>query len=115
MMRFSRSYDYMFRRNMMKKAIVLLVTLATVLSMTSCSVNWFGDTVEVPWYAVAVPVTIILVLGYIILMKRTYICPKCKAEFKAKPYQLYVTVHSCGKRLAKCPKCGRMGFCDTKW
>ena len=98
----------------MKKAISIFVLLATTLSLSSCAVNWFGDTMDVPWYYIAIPVALVAVLGYMILMSKTYICPHCKTEFKAKPYQLYVTVHMCGKRIAKCPKCGRKGFCEIK-
>ena len=98
----------------MKKVFLFSAILATALSLSSCTVNWFGDTVEVPWYFIAIPVSLIAVVGYIILMSKTYVCPHCKTEFKAKPYQLYVTIHMCGKRVAKCPKCGRKGFCKIK-
>ena len=84
------------------------------LSLSSCTVNWFGDTMDVPWYFVAIPIMLIAVFGYIILMAKTYICPLCKTEFKAKPYQLYVTIHMGRRRIAKCPKCGRKGFCEIK-
>ena len=98
----------------MKKAFLIFVISITALALSSCTVNWFGDTMDVPWYYVAIPVFLIAVFGYIILMSKTYICPHCKTEFKAKPYQLYVTVHMGGKRIAKCPQCGRKGFCETK-
>ena len=98
----------------MKKAIFLLALLAGILSLTSCTVNWFGGTVDVPWYFVAIPVLLIFIFGYKILMSKTYICPDCKTEFKAKPHQLYVTIHMGKKRLAKCPSCSRRGFCEVK-
>lgn len=98
----------------MKKVLLLLIPLIMVLSLTSCTVNWFGGTREVPWYYVAIPVAVIFVLSYVALMSLTYICPDCNTEFKAKPYQLYVTVHFGNKRIAKCPKCGRKGFCKIK-
>jgi len=88
--------------------------LAVTFFLSSCKVNWFGDTVDVPWYLVAVPILVILALSYFILMSKTYICPHCKTEFKAKPYQLYVTVHLNRKRLAKCPNCGKKSFCNVK-
>ena len=98
----------------MKKAFLLLVILIVTLSLSSCTVNWFGSTMDVPWYFVAIPILLIFVFGYIILISKTYICPHCKTEFKAKPYQLYVTIHMGGKRIAKCPNCGRKGFCEIK-
>ena len=98
----------------MKKAMFIFLLVTLTLSLTSCTVNWFGDTVDVPWYVVVIPILVIAVLGYFILMSKTYICPHCKTEFKAKPYQLYVTIHMGGKRIAKCPVCGRKGFCNIK-
>ena len=98
----------------MKKAFLIFAISIMTLSFSSCTVNWFGDTMDVPWYYVAIPVFLIAVFAYIILMSKTYICPHCKTEFKAKPYQLYVAFHMGGKRIAKCPRCGRKGFCETK-
>ena len=98
----------------MKKIFLLSTLLLTSLALTSCTVNWFGGTREVPWYLVAVPVSLIFIIAYFVLMSKTYICPDCKTEFKAKPHQLYVTIHFCGSRIAKCPKCGRKGFCKVK-
>ena len=99
----------------MKKIILFfLLLLITALSLCSCTVNWFGDTMDVPWYSVAIPIMLIAVFGYFILMSKTYICPRCKTEFKAKPYQLYVAIHMGRRRMAKCPNCKRRGFCDVK-
>ena len=98
----------------MKKLFFPSILLTITLLLTSCTVNWFGGTVEVPWYYVAIPILLIFILGYIILMSKTYICPHCNTEFKAKPHQLYVTVHFNGKRIAKCPTCKRKGFCKVK-
>ena len=98
----------------MKKAFSFLALWTITVSLSSCKVNWFGDTLDVPWYYVAIPVLLIAVFGYVILMSKTYICPHCQTEFKAKPHQLYVTIHMGRKRIAKCPKCGRKGFCEVK-
>ena len=98
----------------MKKSYLFFVVSAIALSLSSCTVNWFGGTKDVPWYCVAIPILLIAVFGYRILMSKTYICPHCGTEFKAKPYQLYVTIHMGGKRMAKCPNCGRKGFCEIK-
>ena len=97
----------------MKKTFLIPILCAAML-MTSCKVNWFGETVDAPWYYVAIPVLLIFVIGYAILMSRTYVCPHCKTQFKAKPYHLYVTIHFCGKRMAKCPNCNKKGFCEVK-
>ena len=98
----------------MKKIFFAVAVLVTTLSLSSCTVNWFDRTIEVPWYAIAIPVAVIFVLSYLFLMSFTYICPHCGTEFKAKPYQLSVTIHINKMRLAKCPHCGRKGFCKVK-
>ena len=98
----------------MKKVLFCLSILSLSLPLCSCKVNLINTTADVPWYYVAIPVAVIFVLGYFILMSKTYICPRCDKEFKAKPYQLYVTVHMNRKRLAKCPHCGGKGFCKVK-
>ena len=97
-----------------RKALLLLSMAVLVLSLSSCTVNWFGETRDVAWYYIAIPVALIAVCGYFILMSRTYICPRCHREFKAKPYQLSVMIHMNGRRLAKCPYCGRKGFCKSR-
>ena len=97
-----------------KKVILLLCLTLVILSLASCTVNWFGETRDVPWYYIAVPVILIAVLGYFILMSRTFICPHCHTQFKVKPYQLSVMVHLNGRRLARCPNCGRKSFCKSR-
>ena len=99
---------------MMKKIWMILLLLMLSLSLTSCKVNWFTTTVEVPWYVIAIPVALLLIVSYVILMRHVFVCPHCKTEFKAKPYQLYVTIHLNGKRMAKCPHCGKKSFCEIK-
>ena len=98
----------------MKRIALVLVLLIITLALTSCTVNWFGETRDVPWYYVAIPVVVIAVAAYFILMSKTFICPYCNTEFKAKPYQLYVAIHMNRKRYAKCPNCKRKGFFKVK-
>ena len=98
----------------MKKTMFFLTTSLFTVMLCSCKANWFGTTVDVPWYFIAVPFLLILFISYVILMNRTYICPECKAEFKPKWYQLSVGIHFCGKRIVKCPKCSKKGFCERK-
>jgi len=98
----------------MKKALFSLSLLLSVLFLTSCQINWFGDSYDVPWFFIAIPVFIILLVSYIILISNAYICPECKTEFKPKWYQFSVCFHFNGKRVVKCPKCGRKGFCKRK-
>ena len=98
----------------MKKILFFAGVLGLSVVLCSCEVNWFGSTATVPWYAIAIPVAIIAVVGYIILMNMTFICPHCGAEFKPKWYQLSVCVHINRNRLVKCPRCGKTSFCKRK-
>ena len=98
----------------MKKIVFLCTALATSVLFTSCEGNWFGKTVNIPWYFIAIPVCLVVVISYLVLMNTTFVCPDCETEFKPKWYQLSVGIHHMNKRLLKCPKCGRRGFCRRK-
>ena len=98
----------------MKKVFSLSFVLLAALSLTSCKVNWFDKTIDVPWYYIAMPVAIIFIVTYLAIISRIYVCPQCRTEFKVKPHQLYVSIHYGNRRVAKCPNCGRKGFCDQK-
>ena len=98
----------------MKKILFLFATLPLTILLTSCEVNLGNRTADVPWYYIAIPVAIIFIVTYLAIISRTYVCPQCRTEFKVKPHQLYVTIHYGNRRVAKCPNCGRKGFCDQK-
>ena len=98
----------------MKKVFVSLFLLISTLMLSSCQVNWFGSHFDVPWYFIAVPVFVLFIVLYVIIVSKTYVCPKCKTEFKPKWYQIYITIHFNDSRIAKCPNCGRKGFCKRK-
>ena len=61
--------------------------------LSSCQANWFGSHFDVPWYFIAVPVFVLFIVLYVIIVSKTYVCPKCKTEFKPKWYQIYITIH----------------------
>ncbi|MBQ2766649.1 MAG: hypothetical protein IJF49_01050 [Clostridia bacterium] len=98
----------------MKKILFFLLALCAAFSLTSCQVNWFGGTIDVPWYVVVVPVVLLFVVVYIAIITGTYVCPKCGTEFKPRWYEISACTHFNGKRLVKCPTCGRRGFCRRK-
>ena len=102
------------RRAIMKKVLISLFLLISTLMLSSCQVNWFGSHFDVPWYFIAVPVFVLFIVLYVIIVSKTYVCPKCKTEFKPKWYQIYITIHFNDSRIAKCPNCGRKGFCKRK-
>ena len=98
----------------MKKVLLSFFLLISTLMLSSCQVNWFGSHFDVPWYFIAVPVFVLFIVLYVIIVSKTYVCPKCKTEFKPKWYQIYITIHFNDSRIAKCPNCGRKGFCKRK-
>ena len=99
---------------MLKRIFLMLVSVSLMLSLCSCRVNWFGESYDAPWYAIAIPIFIICIISYFILMNFTFVCPDCKTEFKPKRHELSVTIHYMGRRLVRCPKCGKRGFFHRK-
>lgn len=98
----------------MKKAFCLTALASLVLSLTGCTVNWFGAQYDVPWYFIAVPVAIVFIIAHVRIMSATYVCPECKTEFKPKWYQILAYVHFMDKRLNKCPNCKKINYCKKK-
>ena len=98
----------------MKKVFLSSLLIISAFMLSSCQVNWFGSHFDVPWYFIAVQVVVLFVVLYVIMISKTYVCPKCKTEFKPKWYQIYITIHFNDSRIAKCPNCGRKGFCKRK-
>ena len=102
----------------MKKIALFLLLLLSTISFSACRVNWFGETIEAPWYVVVPPtflfIAVVGAISYWIIFSRTYICPYCNTEIKPKWYQFSLCIHFNGKRLARCPHCGRKGFCEPK-
>lgn len=99
----------------MKRLICLLIALGAA-SLTSCKVNWFDKQYDVPWWTVAIPVTVItvtviLLAGKIISSKK-YICPECGKSFHPKWWQAMLSLHINSDRLFKCPHCGKRSFCS---
>ena len=103
----------------MKKilALFVLICILTVL-LTSCQVNWFDQQYDVPWWVIAVPVTIFSVLVWIVAGKhiasKKYVCPKCNKTFYPKWWKAALSIHMNDDRVFKCPNCGRKGFCEKK-
>ena len=98
----------------MRKLCLCILALTLALSLTACTANWFGDTVDTPWYTIVFSIVLIVLCACALVMSRTFVCPRCNTEFKPKPYQLYTTIHINRKRLGKCPNCKKIHFCETK-
>ena len=102
----------------MKKIVLLVSLILGALSLSACQVNWFGRTIDAPWYVVVPPtvlfIAVVTIVAYRAIFSRTYVCPHCQTEIKPKWTDLSLCIHMNGKRLAKCPHCGRKGFCAVK-
>jgi len=91
----------------------LLASMALLLS--SCTVNWFDKQYDVPWWVIAIPVVILVLIFLVVARKcfssREYVCPSCNHTFSPKWWQAALTVHINSDRVLKCPHCGKRGFC----
>lgn len=103
----------------MKHKRILLITLLLILTLTltSCQVNWFGESYDVPWYVVAVPTLIFCCAVFFIagrsIAKKLYVCPKCSGEFHPNFWLAMCSMHIGSDRYFKCPRCGHKGFCPV--
>ena len=93
----------------MKKLLYTIPLLP--LFLTSCDAHIGSRHYDVPWYDIAIIIAVISTVGYLIIIKGTYKCPECEEEFSPKWYELSACLHEGKKRLVKCPKCGKRGFC----
>ena len=100
-----------------KLSLIFVIISSLLLSLTSCKVNWFGEQIDTPWYAVAIPVAVlaiaILIIGKLTFSKKKYICPECKTLFAVKWWKALFALHYNSDRVLKCPHCGRCGFCKV--
>ena len=98
----------------MKKLFSIIMLIVLTFSLSGCTVNWFGESYDVPWFVIAVPVAVICVIGHVYIMSGTYVCPECGEIFKPKWYQISAYVHFMSERLIKCPKCKKINYCRRK-
>ena len=100
----------------MKKFLLLLLILAAIFSLTSCTVNWFGDQHYVPWVIGLVFILAIIIVTLLIMLKnyssKYRTCNKCNHKFKPKWYHCFSAIFigeksntECSARLFKCPHC----------
>lgn len=99
----------------MKRLICLLSVIFSPLLMTSCEVHNNGQSWDVPWHYIAIPVTafsvICLTVSHIYIIHNTYKCPECGTEFKPRWHEISAWIHINDDRIMRCPCCHRKGFC----
>ena len=99
-----------------KRLILYCLPGCFLLSLSSCTVNWFDAQHDVPWWTIAVPLVILAVIGLISarysFASKTYVCPKCGQSFTPKWWVITFAVHVNSDRVLKCPHCGKRSFCS---
>ena len=99
----------------MKKKLFLLTIPYLSFLLTSCEAHYSGKSFEVTWYGITIPTVIfiltVLIISHLYIISKTYKCPECKNEFKPKWYEISSWLPVDDKRVMRCPKCGRKGFC----
>ena len=102
----------------MKKILLSIFTIAIMLTLCSCEVHFFNLRYDVPWWVIAIPTAVVLILtfviGGIVLSKNEYICPHCNHTFKPKWHRVGFSVHLNSDRVLKCPNCKSRGLCHIK-
>ena len=83
--------------------------------LTSCEVRWGGTSYDIPWWMIALPVTVFCVIAFVLgakwIASKTYFCPDCNRSFHPKRWNI-VSIHINRSRLLRCPYCKRAGFYD---
>lgn len=83
--------------------------------LTSCEVRWGGNSYNVPWWMIAIPVAVFcaiaLLLGAKRIVSKNYFCPKCDRSFHPKHWNI-VSIHVNRSRLLRCPYCKRVRLFD---
>ena len=95
----------------LKKMLLFTVVLTLSVFLPSCNVHFGEQHYEVHWWVIAIPVVLIFTLAHCLVIKKKYQCPKCKAVFRPRWYEISTWVPVGEERVVKCPKCHRKGFC----
>ena len=85
------------------------------LVLTSCDVHFGSAHYDVPWWVIALPVSLILLMTYRIggkiISSHKYVCPKCLESFYPEWWAAGVSLHINDDRYFKCPHCKKRSFC----
>lgn len=99
----------------MRKICFIIGGVVALLLLTACEVHFGTARYDVPWWVIAVPDVLIVILVWILagkfISKRKYVCTECGKSFHPKWWAAGVSVHMNSDRLFRCPHCGHKGFC----
>lgn len=99
----------------MKRIFTALFFVFFCFCLTGCEVHWNGQSFDVPWFVIAVPVALfsflcVLISGLAMGRKR-YVCPKCNATFRPQRWRIVFAPHIGEEHLLRCPKCKALEMC----
>ena len=101
------------------KRLVLTLFLLLPFVLTSCRVHFFDRQYDVPWWLIAIPEAIFIVLiTYIIgrsIASEKYACPLCGKTFYPKVWAVIFSFHMGNQRALRCPHCGKKDMCSPSY
>lgn len=92
------------------KKIRMLIPAVLLISLTSCQAHLGEKVFFLPWWAIALPIILVLVIAHLCIIRKLYRCPYCQARFQPKWYEFSSWLHMGDHRALKCPHCGKRGF-----
>ena len=99
----------------LKSFFVVFCNFIALSFLTSCQLNLFGQTFDVKWWVIFIPVLFFTAATFVIAGKaiasHEFICPACNKKFRPKWWKAFFSFHLNDDRVLKCPHCGRKGFC----
>ena len=97
----------------MKRRFLLHLSLPLLLS--SCTVHIGDAYCDVPWWIIAVPTALILLVALYFTAKaaadKDYVCGECGKTFSPTRTDPGIFLHNNDKCVLQCPHCGKRGFC----
>lgn len=99
----------------MKRLFLFVLSFCFVLCLTGCEVHYNGETMDVSWYVIAIPVALfsllcILIAGLGSSVKR-FVCPKCHNTFRPNRWKMVFSPHIAEEHLMRCPHCKTKQMC----
>ena len=93
---------------MKRKGLLALIMLTCML--TSCEAHWENARFDVPWWIVAIFCVVVFLIAHLIIIRKSYRCPRCNTVFHPRWYEFSSWLHHGNQRAMKCPHCHRQGF-----
>ena len=101
---------------MKKRFSAISFMMLISLSLTACEVHWGGNSYDVHWLVIAIPVILISLIICVpvhrSLISKKYICSVCGKKFSPKWYSFSLWINYFDKNVAKCPYCGAKELCE---